>query len=193
LKRPWKNLGAWTWVPLGLMAGVLLYASLAGRALEVGKGRGATVLSGPPRLVENGPYVRDLLMSWSEEGADLTLKASRLSFVKTKFMGMDNALMKKMRLDDVVVEVMHGDQRVLCMTKDRIEGAPSGKRFVLDSPTILFPKGARQPDKAVIHKERREIVFWYGGESRTLDFAEAESSGSNPFGVGGTVCANSQL
>lgn len=165
------------WVVPALVAGVVLYALLWGRGAPTAQGSASE--AGPPRLVANGPYVRELVMSWSQGGVDVTLRAARLCFVKSTLMGMDNALMKKMRLDDVVVAVRRGDDELLRMTKARIEGAPSGRRFVLESPTVLFPKGARKPDKAVIHKQRRQIVFWYGKESRTLDFSGANAGKKN--------------
>lgn len=168
MKQPWKIVGMWG-AP-ALMAGVVLYALLWGRAAEAPNASLSPGAAGPPRLVENGPYVRDLVMSWSEGGVDVTLSASRLCFVKSRFLGMDNALMKKMRLDDVLVTVRRGHHTLLRLAKGRVEGAPSGKRFALEAPRVLYPQGARQPDRAVVDKEHRKIIFWYGKEGQTLDF-----------------------
>ena len=123
----------------------------------------------PPKLVENGPYGVNVETTEQVGDCMFQIKAARIYVKKTKTLGFDNALFKQMVAKDVTVTVYKKKQIILKIHKETLSTLPNLNRIKIKNPEILFPDSLSQPDRVVIDKKKKHIVFGYGKQNQIWD------------------------
>ena len=126
----------------------------------------------PGRLVDAGPYGTNVISSEKIGECRFDLKAEKLYVKKTRILGFDNALFKKLVARELDITIFRADRKLLALHKSYQEMPLDMRCVKIDRPDILFPESFRQPDRVKIDKERRLITFYYGNRTDEWDLTQ---------------------
>lgn len=115
----------------------------------------------PSGLVRTGPYSEDVQTSEQIGSHILTLTAKKLFFKKTKTLGFDNNLYKKIVVKELNITFFKDDKKVLVLYKDKQEMSPDMKSIQIDNPDIRYPKTDKKAKKVKIDRAQKTITFYY--------------------------------
>ena len=123
-------------------------------------------VAGIPQMVAIGPIGKGVTYTEQIGRHGFTMHAERISFTKTKTLGFENNLMKRLVAAGVIITLTKGSQKRLEFSKDYIEMAPNMKTIAIDHPTILSPVNLQPPEKISIDKTGQTITLSYGKEKK---------------------------
>lgn len=126
----------------------------------------------PSRLVETGPYGQNVRSSEQIGSYTINMKAKRLYFKKSKILGFDNALFKKLVAKELEVTIIKDNKKILALYKDRQDMSPDMKCLQIKNPTVLYPETIKEPDKIRIDKKRKLITLYYRDKTDVWDLSE---------------------
>jgi len=148
-----------------LLAIVIFYA-----LADMGETRhSGTSFSVPTRLVENGPYGKNVDLKEKLGRCMFDMKAQRLYFKKIKTLGFNNALFKKLVAKELNIIIFRDNKKILSLYKDYQEMNPNMKSIQIKNPKVLYPETMKQPDEVNIDKDKKLIVLRYGDKVDTWD------------------------
>lgn len=140
---------------------------------------GAIQFKAPSRLVETGPYGQNVRSTEQIGNYTINMKAKRLYFKKTKTLGFDNALFKKLVAKELEVTILKDNKKILALYKDRQDMSPDMKCLQIKNPTVLYPETIKQPDKIRIDKKRKLITLYYRDKTDVWDLNIMENIKEN--------------
>jgi hypothetical protein len=148
---------------------ILLGILCVGCALFFGLKHGekkTNINSDLPRMIAIGPISKGVTYTEQIGRHGFTMHAERISFAKTKTLGFENNLMKKLVATGVTITLTRGAHKRLEFSKDYIEMAPNMKTITIDHPTILSPANLRTIEKINIDKAGQTLTLFYGKEKK---------------------------
>jgi hypothetical protein len=119
-----------------------------------------------PHMIALGPVGKNMNYTEAIGQYSYNMKAEKLNFKKSKIMGFDSNLMKKMVAKELTFTISKGDKTILAIQKDLIELSPAMQVITIDNPTILIPATMTTPDKIKIDKTGQTITFFYGKKQK---------------------------
>ena len=126
----------------------------------------------PSRLVETGPYGQNVRSSEQIGSYTINMKTKRLYFKKTKILGFDNALFKKLVAEELNITILKDSRKVLALYKARQDMSPDMRCLEIKNPTVLYPEAIKQPDKVGIDKKKKLITLYYRDKTDIWDLSE---------------------
>jgi hypothetical protein len=120
--------------------------------------------SAPSRMLQMGPVLEGMVSSKTMGSVTVTMEASRVWFKKTKLLGFDNALFKKLEAKDFLLTVLKDGEKRLSISKDRLEMPPDKSIIEIRNPRILFPADMQQPDSITLDNGKMILYFRTGDD-----------------------------
>jgi len=121
----------------------------------------------PDRLTRIGPFSKGFTMTEEIGPYDITLKARQMHMKKSRVLGFDSALYKRLALDDLHVTVWKEGKRVLEFRKDRTSLPPTLKTMEIDHPEILYPGTLKGITKIRLNKDKKYLKIYKGSKVET--------------------------
>ena len=126
----------------------------------------------PDRLTRIGPYSRGFTMTEKIGAYDISLKAAQMHVRKSRVLGFDSALYKRLSLDDLHVTVWKDGKRMLEFRKDRTSLPPTMRSMEIDHPEIRYPDSMKGVTKIKIDKEKKYLKIYRGSKAETWNLAQ---------------------
>ena len=126
----------------------------------------------PDRLTRIGPYARGFTMTEKIGSYDISLKARQMHMRKSRMLGFDSALYKRLALDDLHVTVWKEGKRMLEFQKDRTSLPPTLKSMEIDNPEVLYPDSMKGVTKIKLNKEKKYLKIYRGSKTETWNLAQ---------------------
>jgi hypothetical protein len=108
----------------------------------------------PSRMLQMGPVAGGMLSTRKVGEVVVKMEASRTWFKKSKTLGFDNALFKKMVASDFRLTISKGGKELLAISKDQIEMSPDQNIIDINKPQIIFPSDMKQPDSIRLDNQK---------------------------------------
>jgi hypothetical protein len=125
----------------------------------------------PSRLVQFGPYAKNVMITEKIGAYDLTMSAKRLNMKKTRFMGFSCGLYKKVAMHGAELALYRNGEKVLEVAKDDVIMSPGMKVIDMVNPRVLFPATLRNVTRVKIDKERKIVRIYRNGAVDTLNLS----------------------
>ncbi len=126
----------------------------------------------PSRLVEIGPYGQDVSFMEQLGIYIINMKAKRLYFKKTKVVGFDSALLKRLVAEELNIIILKNNKKVLALYKAHQDMPPDMKCLEIINPIVLYPKTIKQLDKVRIDKRKKLIMLYYKDKTDIWDLSK---------------------
>ncbi len=123
----------------------------------------------PERLAASSIYGEDINLTEQVDDCMFNIKAKSLYLKKTKTIGFDNALFKKLVAKKFYITISKGNKKVLSLHKTKLSMRPDMKIIQVKNPQILYPENMPPPKKVSINKIKKKIIFHYGKKTETWD------------------------
>jgi hypothetical protein len=121
----------------------------------------------PERVSQLGPYARNIRLMEKVGAYDLALEARVLHMKKTKVLGFDSALYRRVVTRDARLTVYRDGRKVLEATKERLILPPGMKVIEMESPRVLYPGGMKDLRKIRVDKGKKVLRLYRAGRVET--------------------------
>ncbi len=126
----------------------------------------------PGRLIELGPYAKNINLTENVGAYSLNINAERLFVRKGKFLGFDTALQKKFVTNKLHLSLYKNGTKKLELYKDRVILNSFMRTIEIDSPKILYPTGMDQPKKVSLEKQKLMLTIHYKDKTDVWNLAK---------------------
>jgi hypothetical protein len=126
----------------------------------------------PSRMLKLGPVVGGAVSSETVGDVVIKLKASRLWLKKTKTLGFDNALFKKLAARDFCLTIYKGGKKLISVRKPFVEMPPDQHIIEINDPAVIYPPNMKQPDSIRLDKRARTLCIRTGRSEKIWDLAK---------------------
>jgi hypothetical protein len=147
-----------------LMIGVLLvgvacvvYSVVNHQRRETGDNEAFSNVSN--RLVQIGPYAKNINLTENVGAYSLNISAERLFVRKGKFLGFNTALKKTFVADRLCLRLYKSGIKKLEAYKDRVILDSFMKTIKIDNPRILYPSDMEQPKEIRLEKDKKMLTI----------------------------------
>ena len=131
-----------------------------------------TQFKGPSKLLETGPYGQNVRFTEQIGIYTINMKAKRLYFKKTKVIGFDSALFKRLVAEELDITILKNNKKILALYKAHQDMSPDMKCLQITNPVVLYPKTIKQPDKVRIDKRKKLIILYYKDKADIWNLSE---------------------
>ena len=125
----------------------------------------------PAKMIAMGPVGTNITSVEQIGDVSIKMTATRFWFKKSKIMGFDSGLLKKLAAKDYCLTISKAGKVILSAAKERVEMPMDRGVITIHHPDILLPKNMEKPDSIRFDKSKMEIVLRKDGSEKIWDLS----------------------
>jgi len=128
--------------------------------------------SAPSRLLQMGPVVGGFSSTDTIGELVVKMEASRMWYKKSKILGFDSAIFKKLVASNFSLTILKGEKKLISLSKNKVELSSDLKTISIKKPTITYPTDMGHPDLIQFNKDELKLKIKTGTSEKTWDLAK---------------------
>jgi hypothetical protein len=127
----------------------------------------------PAKMLAMGPVGTDISSVEQVGNVSIKMTAARFYFKKSKTLGFDNGLFKKLAAKDFCLTISKAGNDIFSARKDLVEMPLDRGVITIRKPDILFPTDMEQPDSIKLDKSNMLLFIRHGSSQKTWDLSKS--------------------
>ena len=128
--------------------------------------------SAPARMLQMGPVVGGFSSTDTIGEVVIKMKASRMWYKKSKILGFDSAMFKKLVASNFRLTILKGEKKLISLSKNQVEMSSDQNTIDIKKPTIIFPADMGHPDLIQFNKKELKLKIKTGTSEKIWDLAK---------------------